>query len=103
MKRVRRQLGPGFIQEMQVQCDKCGGKGRVVSKTCHVCGGARVRTGVEHMSVDVERGMHHGQDIMFEHAGDALADKAPGAWRRAAAASSAASRRQRVQATSSSS
>lgn len=29
---VRRQIGPGFIQQIQQPCNRCGGQGRTVSK-----------------------------------------------------------------------
>lgn len=96
---VRRQLGPGFVQEMQIECDRCGGTGRIVKHHCPVCGGGKVVPGEEELEIIVERGMPDGHAIVsarpvrlpgqrrdrararvqvFEHKADARADKAPG-------------------------
>jgi len=38
----KHQLAPGIFQQMQMQCDACGGKGSTVKHVCKACGGARV-------------------------------------------------------------
>jgi DnaJ-related protein SCJ1 len=38
---VQHQLGPGFVQQMQQECDVCGGKGKIVKAKCQTCSGKR--------------------------------------------------------------
>lgn len=71
-------LGPGFVQRMQRQCGKCGGKGRVVGHVCNHCRGKKVVTGRRTLDVPVERGMADGEKIEFENAADEWASQAAG-------------------------
>lgn len=59
-----RQLAPGYIQQFQKQCTSCGGKGRVINKTCHVCNGDKIIPSIESLSVYIEKGMKNGQEIV---------------------------------------
>lgn len=74
VKIVHHQLGPGFVQQMQQQCDKCGGKGKIVSAPCPTCRGDKVIHGTEEVTVVVERGMTDGQEIRYPRLGDQLTD-----------------------------
>lgn len=62
------QLGPGMIQQMQVRCQECNGQGKMYKK------GVKVVKERKILEVHVEKGMKHGQKIVF--AGEA--DEAPG-------------------------
>lgn len=42
MKVIRHQLAPGMFQQIQTQCDTCGGKGKIITNPCKVCGGSKV-------------------------------------------------------------
>jgi len=64
------QRGPGFVQHIQSQCDVCGGKGKVVSSTCHKCHGSKVEPGQELLTVWIEKGMKDGSVISFPQQGD---------------------------------
>ncbi|CAM6001200.1 unnamed protein product, partial [Sphagnum balticum] len=75
---VKQQMAPGFVVQQQVQCSKCGGKGKIVKSKCNVCHGTKVRRGSSHLSVEVERGMIDGQEIVFERQSDQGPDITPG-------------------------
>lgn len=59
-----RQLAPGYVQQFQKQCPSCGGKGKVIKKTCHVCKGDKIIPSIESLSVYIEKGMKNGQEIV---------------------------------------
>lgn len=71
---VQHQLGPGFVQQMQQECDVCGGKGKIVKSKCAVCGGKRVVHGTDDVTIVVEQGMADGHRITFNRAGDQMED-----------------------------
>lgn len=74
----RKQLGPGFFQQFQSKCPKCGGKGKMVKSTCHVCHGDKITKGMEELTLFIEKGMTNGMEIPFEDFGEERADKEPG-------------------------
>jgi len=78
VKIVKKQLGPGFVQQMQMTCDVCNGKGTVTTSTCPHCGGTKVEIDEDTLIISVERGMKDGQEITFTQAGDVQPDTKPG-------------------------
>ena len=74
----RIQLAPGFVQQVQQPCKKCGGKGKTFDKPCHVCHGNKLVTKQHSITVDIERGMKDGEQITFEHEGNQHPDLDPG-------------------------
>ena len=67
-------LAPGIFQQMQMQCDKCGGKGKTIKHRCKVCDGARVvKKTVSHTLV-VEKGMPKGAHVTYENEADESPD-----------------------------
>lgn len=74
VKLVTRKLGPGFVQQMQQQCERCGGKGKVISAKCPTCSGKKVIHGTDDLTVDVEKGMLDGQETLYPRAADQLSD-----------------------------
>ncbi|EZF34396.1 DnaJ protein homolog [Trichophyton mentagrophytes] len=67
-------IAPGIFQQVQMACDKCGGKGKSIRHPCKVCGGNRVvRTEVP-ISGTVERGMGQGSKLVFENEADESPD-----------------------------
>lgn len=58
------QLGPGFIQQFQTTCDKCGGKGKIIKGKCPVCSGKKVQRGDSEIDLFIERGMPDGYTIV---------------------------------------
>ena len=67
-------MGPGFIQQFQTTCDKCHGKGKISTSTCHVCGGNKVVFADTEFDVDIEKGMPDGHEIEYENYADEHAD-----------------------------
>lgn len=76
MQRI--QLAPGFVQQAQTQCPKCGGTGKMISRPCGACGGHKVTRGDTPLSVEIERGIPDGHDITFEMEADQSPDLIPG-------------------------
>lgn len=58
------QIAPGFVQQYQQQCEKCAGKGKVITQKCKVCDGHKIKRGNEQYTVVVEKGMSSGQKIV---------------------------------------
>ena len=73
-----RQIGPGFIQQFQRECPKCGGKGKIIKKKCHECHGNKIVKTLEEMTLYIEKGMTDGNEIKFEEFGEEQPDKDPG-------------------------
>lgn len=73
---IIRQLGPGMIQQMQTACDECGGEGEIIppGKRCQVCRGEKTQKVKKTLEVHVEKGMRHGQKVVFR----GESDEAPG-------------------------
>jgi len=71
---VQHQLGPGFVQQSQQPCEKCNGKGKIVKTRCTVCAGRKVVHGCDEITIDVERGMRNGEEIVFPRGGDQMGD-----------------------------
>lgn len=67
-------LAPGIFQQVQMQCDQCGGKGKTIKHPCPVCGGARVVRKPVTMQASVERGVGKGTRLVFENEADESPD-----------------------------
>merc|ERR1711991_686438 len=78
VKIVTKRLGPGFVQQMQTTCDKCGGKGQIVSSTCPVCKGKKVVNGENELFITIERGMPDGHKMVFHGEADQGPEINPG-------------------------
>eukprot|EP00744_Colponema_vietnamica_P014468 GILI01020258.1.p1 GENE.GILI01020258.1~~GILI01020258.1.p1 ORF type:complete len:406 (+),score=80.55 GILI01020258.1:67-1218(+) len=78
VKIVRKQLGPGFIQQFQMECEVCGGKGKVTTSKCSKCGGTKVSRSEDEILIQVERGMPDGHIITFEGVTDEVPESVPG-------------------------
>jgi len=77
---VIRQLGPGMIQQMQAQCDACDGEGEIIppGKRCSSCRGEKVQKVKKTLEVHVEKGMRHGQKVVFRGESDEAPGISPG-------------------------
>ena len=51
-------------------CPVCSGKGKVVTKKCHVCEGDKVTVGTDFVVVVVEKGVENGHVYEYQGAGD---------------------------------
>lgn len=61
-----------------MQCDRCGGRGRTVKHQCPHCHGQKVIEVVSDISVDLDRGLQEGAELMYEGEADESPDWAPG-------------------------
>jgi len=71
---VTRQLGPGFIQQMQVQCRNCNGKGSSLrpEDRCKTCNGEQTVKEKKIFEVHIERGAKRGDHVTFTGEGDQI-------------------------------
>lgn len=73
---VRRiQVAPGFIQQVQSVCPKCGGKGKVVKSNCHVCGGKKLMEDIDIFKVVIEKGTPKKHKLTLHNVGGDYIDK----------------------------
>lgn len=70
----KHQLAPGIYQQVQMQCDDCGGRGKSIKHKCPVCNGSRVVKKVTTHQLTVERGAPKGQKINYENEADESPD-----------------------------
>lgn len=71
-------LAPGIFQQVQMQCDQCGGQGKSIKHKCKVCGGSRVVRGPTTLTANIERGMPKGHRLVFESEADEHPDHVAG-------------------------
>jgi DnaJ family protein A protein 2 len=69
---VTRQIGPGFIQQMQVPCRSCNGKGSSLrpEDRCKTCDGAQTVKDKKIFEVNIEKGAKRGDHVTFTGEGD---------------------------------
>jgi len=60
------------------RCDRCSGKGKIVKSTCPFCKGSKTSVEEDTFTVDVERGMPNGHNIVFDQEADENPDVIPG-------------------------
>jgi len=77
---IIKQLGPGMIQQMQTVCPECGGKGEQIKEEdkCGNCKGKKVVKDKKVLTVYVDKGMKHGQKIVFSGESDEAPGMEPG-------------------------
>lgn len=72
---IRKQMfAPGIFQQLQTPCNKCGGRGQMITKPCKVCGGHRVVRKKVPVYVSIEPGMAEGTQLVFENEADESPD-----------------------------
>ncbi|GJN21745.1 hypothetical protein PR202_gb09257 [Eleusine coracana subsp. coracana] len=71
MRTITRQIGLGMIQWMNTICPECEGSGEMISDKdkCPSCKGSKV-TQEKVLEVHIEKGMQHGQKIVFQGEAD---------------------------------
>lgn len=76
VKLVVKPIGPGMVQQMQVVCPDCRGKGEILkdSDKCTQCRGEKVEKIKKTLEVFIEKGMQNGNKITFS----GESDEAPG-------------------------
>ncbi|KEG10195.1 heat shock protein DnaJ [Trypanosoma grayi] len=74
VKLITRPIGPGFIQQMQVACPKCQGKGTYIKEEdkCGVCKGQQISKDKKLFEIAIEKGMHRGDNVTFRGEGDQI-------------------------------
>eukprot|EP00047_Mylnosiga_fluctuans_P001434 m.220320 g.220320 ORF g.220320 m.220320 type:complete len:407 (-) comp10353_c0_seq1:68-1288(-) len=62
-----RPLGPGMMQQVQVQCEGCQGQGEIFDEKnrCKTCTGRKVVPERKILEVHIDKGMEHEQKIVF--------------------------------------
>ncbi|KIM33505.1 hypothetical protein M408DRAFT_326204 [Serendipita vermifera MAFF 305830] len=91
----KQQIFPGMYANTQTTCPQCSGKGKVIARVCKHCNGEKVIDHTGHYTLDVEKGMPEGHEVVFEGEGDQSAEweagdvvlrvrssKVAGGWRR---------------------
>jgi len=75
-----RPLGFGMVQQLQERCRHCGGEGEVIKAKdrCKKCTGKKLVEETKTIKVFVEKGMSHGQKLVFKEEGDQIPDVIPG-------------------------
>ncbi|KAI9162968.1 DnaJ-related protein SCJ1 [Paramyrothecium foliicola] len=71
---VKQQLAPGMFQQMQMRCDACGGRGKVIKNRCNTCHGNRVEKKATVVSLQVERGAPRDSKVVYENEADESPD-----------------------------
>lgn len=71
-------MGIGFQVQMQVACERCGGKGQSITAPCPSCNSRKVLPETKVFKVQVEKGMANGQTIVFPRESEQHPDYIPG-------------------------
>ena len=78
VKVVKQQIWPGMFAQSQTTCTDCGGRGRIIAKKCGHCNGAKILDHTAHYTLEVQKGMPEGAEVVFEGEGDESPDWEPG-------------------------
>lgn len=78
MKMVTRQLGPGFVQQMQTQDPGCAGKGYRLKRRCKACPRGLTESDERMLTFELEPGMANGHTVVLENEGDEFIGQMPG-------------------------
>mmetsp|Transcript_16590 Transcript_16590/g.29765 ORF Transcript_16590/g.29765 Transcript_16590/m.29765 type:complete len:387 (+) Transcript_16590:68-1228(+) len=78
MKMVTRQLGPGFVQQMQTQDPGCAGKGYRLKRRCKACPKGLTVSEEKPLTFEIEPGMPNGYVVVLEGEGDEFIGQLPG-------------------------
>jgi len=71
---VKHMLAPGMYQQVQMQCDRCGGRGRTIRHQCPHCHGQKVIEVESDITVDIDRGLPEGAELSYESEADESPD-----------------------------
>jgi DnaJ-related protein SCJ1 len=70
----RQEMFPGMFVSTQTTCPQCSGKGKVIARVCKHCGGQKVVEHTGHYTLDLEKGIPEGHEVVFEGEGDQSAE-----------------------------
>lgn len=70
------QLGPSIARQIHARCPNCAGKGESYhdKDRCDECKGIRTKVEVKSFEVHIDKGMKHGQKIVFKNEGNQSVD-----------------------------
>ena len=71
-------LAPGIFQNVQMHCERCGGKGKTIQHPCKVCSGTRVVRKSSTYTLYIDKGMPRYSTVKYENEGDASPDYVAG-------------------------
>lgn len=74
VKIARQQIAPGFVQQVQMNAPQCVARGKSWRKDCKACPKGKTESEKIELTIDVNKGMRHGEHITFEK----VADEKPG-------------------------
>jgi len=78
IRMVTRQVGPGFIQKMQQQDDRCIAHGKRYNPNCSACPNGPTEIDSIPLTLEIEPGMKNGDQIKFEDVADEQVGHTPG-------------------------
>eukprot|EP00588_Corethron_pennatum_P031323 CAMPEP_0194318884 /NCGR_PEP_ID=MMETSP0171-20130528/15425_1 /TAXON_ID=218684 /ORGANISM="Corethron pennatum, Strain L29A3" /LENGTH=757 /DNA_ID=CAMNT_0039075929 /DNA_START=41 /DNA_END=2314 /DNA_ORIENTATION=+ len=78
IKTFRQQLAPGFVQQVQQHDSRCISRGKMWKRDCQACPGGQTEAEVVQLTIDVQKGMRHGEKIVFEGVTDEKVGMEPG-------------------------
>jgi DnaJ-related protein SCJ1 len=78
VKIVKQQIFPGMFAQSQIHCNECQGTGKIVTRNCPHCQGAKVVDHTATYTLEVPAGMPEGYEVVFEGEGDEGPDWEPG-------------------------
>lgn len=75
-----RQIGPGFVQQVQSYCPDCNGEGKIIDEKykCVACKGKKIINEEKVVSVTIEKGMKEGQKVILYGESDEKPGVLPG-------------------------
>ncbi|KAI8870645.1 hypothetical protein GQ42DRAFT_162562 [Ramicandelaber brevisporus] len=79
VRMIMRQFGP-VMQRMQQPCGDCKATGEIINEKdkCKSCKGQKTQTDKKQLEVHIEKGMSHGERIVFAGEADHMPDTVPG-------------------------
>jgi len=75
-----RHMGFGLVQQVAEPCGQCNGNGVTIraKDRCKKCSGKKIIDDTKEVDLFIDKGMQHGQKIVFSGEGDQLPDVTPG-------------------------
>jgi len=75
-----RAIAPGMMQQLQQTCPSCQGNGEAIKEKdkCQKCMGNKIIQEKKVLEVFIDKGMRHGQKVVFSGEGDQAPDTIPG-------------------------
>jgi len=74
VKTRMQQIGPGFVQKIQMEDPRCISRGKSWRSNCKACPKGKTQTEKISLTIDVVKGMRNGEQISFE----GVTDEKPG-------------------------